>query len=231
MLYEVITALLFDLAKAYSQLGMADQATQTFQYLFEVSDNADKEKIYQPLIETLFAAGRYLQVEEYSDRYQLRYPKGAYGPSIFVLKVKALYRNGQPEQALKLITSGDAPKIQVLELLKGRLYFEKRQWQHVIDSLDTPQLIGQLAANHLLLPLAESYFQLGENAKARKLFQRLRKIDPGVEQADFRIAQIENRMGNLAFALKLFQQLAEKGKDPLWRRLAREEIAILRMQQ
>jgi len=223
--------LLFDLAKAYSKLGMADQAAQTYQYLFEISDNADKEKIYQPLIEALFAAGRYLQVEEYADRYQLRYPKGVYGPSIFLLKALALYRNGQAEQALKLVTSANAPKIEALELLKGRLYFENKQWQQVIDVLDTPKFAGQLAAHRLLQPLAESYFQIGDNAAAKKLFQRLREINPGEEQAEFRLAQIENRAGNSEQALKLFQQLAEKGKDPLWKRLAREESAILEMQR
>ena len=70
------TDLLYDLGKAYSRIGLADQAAQTYQYLFEVSDNADKEKIYLPLIEALFSDGRYLQVEEYADRYQLRYPNG-----------------------------------------------------------------------------------------------------------------------------------------------------------
>jgi len=223
--------LLFDLATAYSKLGMADQAAQTYQYLFEISDRAETEKIYQPLIEALFAAGRYLQVEEYADRYQLRYPKGVYVPPILVLKAQALYRNGQSEQALKLITADNAPKIQALELLKGRLYFDNKQWQKVIDTLDTPQLTGQLAANHLLLPLAESYFQIGDDAEAKKLFQRLQKIDPGVEQTKFRLAQIESRRGNQEQALKLFQQLAEKGTDPLWKRLAQEEIAILEMQQ
>ena len=223
--------LLFDLAKAYSRLGLADQAAQTYQYLFEVSDNAEKEKIYLPLLESLFAAGRFLQVEEYADRYQLRYPKGANGPSIFYLKAQALYRNGHPEQALKLITADNAPKMRALELLKGRLYYENKQWQQVIDTLDKPQLNEQLAPNRLLLPLAESYFQTGDNAKAQRLFQQLLKIDQELEQAAFRLAQIENRQGNREQALKLFKDLAEKGKDPLWKRLAGEETAILEMQK
>ncbi|MGD9947963.1 MAG: tetratricopeptide repeat protein [Desulfobulbus sp.] len=221
--------LLFDLAKAYSKLGMTDQTAQTYQYLFEVSDNAEKEKIYLPLLESLFAAGRFLQVEEYADRYQLRYPKGADVPAIFLLKAQALYRSGHPEQALKLITTEKAPRIQALELLKGRIYYENKQWQQAIDTLDKPQLLGQLASNRLLLPLAESYFQIGDNDTAKKLFQRLLKIDLGLEQAEFRLAQIENRQGNREQALKLFQQLAEKGKDPLWKKLAREETAILEM--
>nr|WP_321468771.1 tetratricopeptide repeat protein [uncultured Desulfobulbus sp.] len=223
--------LLFDLAKAYSKLGLADQAAQTYQYLFEVSDNAQKENIYLPLLEALFAAGRYVQVEEFANRYQLRYPGGRDGPAIFLLKTQALYRSGHPEQALKLITDEKAPSMQALELLKGRLYYENKQWQQVIDTLDTPKLIDRLAANHLLLPLAESYFQIGNDENAAKLFSRLLKLDQDQEQAQFRLAQIENRRGNSQQALKLFSQLAEKGKDPLWKRLAREERAILELQQ
>ncbi|MDD2466822.1 MAG: hypothetical protein PHI97_22740 [Desulfobulbus sp.] len=223
--------LLFDLAKAYSKLGLADQAAQTYQYLFEVSDNAAKEKIYLPLLESLFGAGRFLQIEEYADRYQLRYPKGTDRLAIFFLKAQALYRSGHSEQALKLITADDAPKIDQLELLKGRLFYEKKQWQHVIDTLNKPQLQGQLASNSLLLPLAESYFQVGNNDAAQNLFQQQLKIDQGQEQAEYRLAQIENRKGNRQQALKLFQQLAEKGKDPLWKRLAREESVILEMQK
>lgn len=223
--------LLFDLAKAYGKLGMADQAVQTYQYLFEISETAAKEKIYLPLLESLFSAGRFLQVEEYADRYQLRYPNGQDSPAIFLLKARALYQSGHADQTLKLITADNAPKLEQLELLKGRIYFENKQWRQVIDTLGAPQLRNRLVPNHLLLPLAEAYFQLDENDAAQPLFQQALKIEPGLEQAGFRLAQIENRKGNRQEALKLFQQLAEKGKDPLWKRLAREESAILEMRQ
>ena len=223
--------LLYDLGKAYSRLGLADQAAQTYQYLFEVSDNADKEKIYLPLIEALFSDGRYLQVEEYADRYQLRYPQGAYRKAIFLFKAQALYRSGHPDKALQLITEANAPAMPALELLKGRLYYENKQWQQVIKTLDTPQLEGRLAPNKLLLPLAESYFQVENYTNAQRHFQRLLTLDAQSEQARFRLAQIENRTGKKESALKLFKSLAEEAKDPLWKRMAREEAAILEIQQ
>ena len=118
-----------------------------------------------------------------------------------------------------------------LELLKGRMYYANKQWQQVVDTLDTPELLSRLEPERLLLPLAESYYQLKNLEAAKKQFQRVVTIDSQSEQAKFRLAQIENQLGQKESALKLFQKLAEEGKDPLWKRMAREEAAILEIQQ
>jgi hypothetical protein len=224
-------ALLYDLARAYARLDMVDQAAQTYQYIFEISDNAEKEKIYLPMLQTLLAAGRYLRVEEYADRYLLRYPKGKDAPAISLLKAHALYRSGHLEQALKLLIADDAPKAPPFQLLKGRIYSENRQWQQVIDTLDRPELRKQVEENRLLLPLAEALFQTGRNEKAQSLFRQLAEKEIENGQALFRLAQIESRLGNQQQALKLFRELAEKGTDPLWKKMAREEASILEIQQ
>ncbi len=222
---------LFDLARAYSRLGMVDQAAQTYQYLFEITNNATKEQIYRPMIEAMFAAGRYLQVEEYADRYQLRFPKGSDRAPIFLLKAHALYHSGHLDQLIKLLTNDNTPKLPQLELLKGRIYYENKQWPQLIETLEQPQLKKRLAENNLLLPLAEAYFQTNKNDEAQTLFQQLINRDENNEQAQFRLAQIELRRSNSPQALKQFQQLAEKGKDPLWKRLAKEEAAILELRR
>lgn len=222
---------LFDLARAYARIGMVDQAAQTYQYLFEITDNAGRERIYLPLIQAMFAAGRYLQVEEYADRYQLRFPKGNdYGP-IFLLKAQALYHSGHFDQLIKLLNASDSPNLPQVELLKGRVYYENKQWSQVIDTLSRPTLQSRLAENHLLLPLAEAYFQTNKNDEAQAIFQQLLNRESDNEQALFRLAQLEQRRGNAAQALKQFQQLAEKGKDPLWKKMAKEEAAILEMRR
>lgn len=223
--------LLYDLARAYGKLGMSEQTAQTYQYLFEISTDAGREKIYLPLLQSLFDTGRYVQVEEYADRYQLRYPKGADLPAIFALKVRALYASGQADKALKLLTAENSPRMREMELLKGRIYFENRQWQQAIDTLSQPGTREVLAAAALLLPLAESHFQIGNDAQAAALFQQLARQPAGGEQARFRLAQIAARKGETQEALNLFKELAEKGTDPLWSKLAREETAILELGQ
>ena len=222
------TALLHDLARAYSKLGMADQTAQTYQYLFEVSGESDKEKLYLPLLEALSATSRFMQVEEYADRYLLRYPKGGDFPAVFALKVRALYASGQAEKALALMTAESSPKVRELEFLKGRLFFEKKEWQKTIDTLTQPGMQESLAQQAMLLPLAESYFQTGKDDLAAPYFQQMVARKTGSDQAQFRLAQIALKK-NAQQALNLFKELAEKGTDPLWIKLAREEAAILEM--
>ncbi|MBV5316608.1 MAG: hypothetical protein JZU50_02255 [Desulfobulbaceae bacterium] len=225
------TNLLYDLANAYSNLGLADQTAQTYQYLFEISSEADKEKIYLPLLQGLFDADRYVQVEEYADRYLLNYPKGNDEPAIFLFKIRALYASGQFDQAVKLLQADTRHRTPQLELLKARIFFELKRWQEVIDTLSDPELQPIIAANQATLLLAEAYFQTGQDDLAAQAFGRMKEQGSDIEQAQFRLAQIESKKNNTTQALKLFKELAEKGKDPLWTKLAGEEAAILQLQQ
>lgn len=224
------TSLLYDLARAYSRLGMADQASQAYRYLYEVSDETTKESIYLPLIRELLASRFYLQVEEYADRYQLRYPKGKDLTAIHLCKVQALYASGQSGKALALITAASSPRLQELELLKGRIYFENKEWSKVIDTLNQPDIRQNLPHNAMLW-LAESYYQAGKDTLAEPLFQQMLKQTVSSEQAQFRLAQISAKQDKTTQALKQFKELAEKGSDPLWTKLAREEAAILALPQ
>ena len=63
------------------------------------------------------------------------------------------------------------------------------------------------------------------------LFQRIMKQKEGSEQAQYRLAQIAAKKDDKQQALNLFKELAEKGKDPLWIKLAREEAAILELEK
>ena len=223
------TGLLFDLARAYSRLGMADETAQTYQYLFEVSGEADRENIYLPLLQAFMATGRFTRVGEYADRYQIRFPKGRDGQAVFALKVRALYESGQLDQALALLTSTSGSGSRELDLLKGRILFEKKEWQKVIDTLAQPGIQESLTSHGLVLPLAESYFQTGKEEQAAPLFRQLAEGREHAEQARFRLAQIALKRGDRSQALNLFRELAEKGTDPLWKKIAQEEVSILEM--
>ena len=224
------TNLLYDLANAYSKLGMADQTAQTYQYLFEISAEADKEKIYLPLLQGLFDADRFVQVEEYADRYLLRYPKGSDESAVFWFKIRALYASGQFDLAVKLLQADHRPRPPSFEVLKARIFFELNRYQEVIDTLSKPEVLPLIAASQANLLLAESYFQVGQDDLATQAFGRMGAQGDGADQAQFRLAQIAAKKNNTAQALKLFKEVAEKGKDPLWTKLAREEAAILEMQ-
>ena len=225
------TSLLFDLASIYSKLGLADQTAQIYQYIFEYTGEPGKEKIYLPLIQGLSATDQYTQVEEYADRYLLSYPKGTDVPAIFLLKIKALYESGQLEKASNILKTGAHPKNPQLEFLKARIFFDLKQWQQAIDILTKPELQNLLVKNNGILLLAEAYFQIGQDTLATQAFRRIVEQGSDIEQAQYRLAQIELKKNNTSQALNLFKELAEKGKDSLWTKLAREEVAILRLKQ
>ncbi|MCL2340606.1 MAG: tetratricopeptide repeat protein [Proteobacteria bacterium] len=224
------TGPIYDLAFACNKLGLAEQTAEIYQYLFDISTESEQEKIYLPLIRSLSASGHYLQVEEYVNRYLTRYPKGADRPAVFAAKVLALYNSGQSDKALALMTDAASPNLREMELLKGRIYFDQQAWNKVVETLSPPELQDLLAQQGMLLPLAESYFRLDQNDRALPLFQRLAERNQhGSEQARFRLAQIAQRQNNRPQALKLFKDLAEKGTDPFWTKVARDEAALLEL--
>lgn len=222
------SALLLDMARAYAELGLTAEAAQTYQYLYEVSTEADQERIHLPLVQALFAAGEYLQAEEYADRYLVRHPGGSDTAAMVLFKVRALYESGQLDRALAVLTARETARTTELDLVRARIHHDRRQWPEVIELLSRPELAGQLDDDTTLL-LAEALFQEKADDRARVLFVDLAAL-PGVsDQAWFRLAQLELRRDNAAAALNLFRKLAEEGKDPLWTRLAREEAAILQL--
>lgn len=224
-------SLLYSLAGAYSKLGLAEQTAQTYQYLFEISTDTDKEKIYLPLIQTLFTAGRYARVEEYADRYLLKYPKSNDIAAISLFKYRAMYESGQSAEVVKLLKADTRSRSAQLELLSARIFFDLKQWQDVIDTLTKPEIQKVIGQHNSTLLLAESYFQTGQNDLAAPVFRRITEQEKGKEQAQYRLAQIELKNNNTMQALNMFKELAEKGKDPFWTKLAREETAILQLQQ
>lgn len=223
------TGLLYDVAEAYSALGLIFETIQTYQYLFEVALPEESEQLYLPFITTLIAGGQYVRAEEFADRYFLRYPQGNDGPEIFILKIQALLASGRTEQAIRLLQSDHKMQTPRLSLLSARVYFTQQQWDKVINTLLDPELEQYLSAGEPLFHLAESFFQTGQMPLAVPLFRRLAAQEYNSEQASFRLAQIAQRMNNRQESLNLFTELAEKDTDSPWTRLAREQAAILQI--
>ncbi len=133
--------------------------------------------------------------------------------------------------SIGLTFPGAHPKNPQLEFLKARIFFDLKQWQQAIDILTKPELQNLLVKNNGILLLAEAYFQIGQDTLATQAFRRIVEQGSDIEQAQYRLAQIELKKNNTSQALNLFKELAEKGKASLWTKLAREEVAILRLKQ
>ncbi len=163
--------------------------------------------------------------------HQLHYPKGDNGPLIYFLKVQALYESGQVDKAAKLLNPENHLRTRALSLLSSQVYFALGAWGQVIDSLGQGNMRYQLDNPETAFLLAESYFQTGQLTQASALFKKIIEKDKENDQVRFRLGQIEQKSGNTQQALKIFQQIAETAKDPLWQKMASEEAGILKLQQ
>lgn len=220
--------LLYDLARAYEQLGAFDRAIRAYNYILEVSSEEEHEKVFVPLITALFNSGRYGLVEDYADRFFSRFADSPKAADIFLLRIKALKQNGELEIALRLLAMPGRPSSSKIEQTATKIYFEQHQWDKVIKQL-TGNTLTSWSGGERDYMLAESLFQSKQYEKALPVFIRLQEEDPYEDQAMFRLAEIYFKTGKTETALKQFQQLAEKGKDPRWKKLAKEEISIMQM--
>ncbi len=227
----VSTDLLKKLATAYSNLGFYDRAVRTYLYIFEVTEPSQQIDLYAPLLEAFYQDGQYDQVADYADRFIFRYPENAQDIDIYYLRLRALVEKGDRERAALFLDKADSPKSKKIASLAANTYFTLDRWQDVITVLTQPDSKSLLKTPDTLFILAESYFQNGEVILAAPLFKQINKAMPDDDQIKFRLAQIDLMNDNTSQALKRFKEIAEKGKAPLWVRLAREEAAILQMGQ
>ncbi len=221
--------LLYDLAEAYVQLGVYDRAVRAYLYILEVSTEEEREKVYKPLLTALYESGKYALIEDYADRYFFRYADSPGAADIFLIRIKALQKNNKVQLAASLLDAPDSFSTPEINRTASRIYFELHQWDKVITLVNSEKLSSGWSGGERDYLLAESLFQSGQYAKAKPVFERLQEEEPYIELAMFRLAEIDLKDGDSESALKQFQKLTEKGKDPRWIKMAREEIGILRL--
>lgn len=224
--------MLYNLATAYSNLGFFDRSARTYQYLFETTTGDEQEKVYLPLIKSLFQDGQYTIIEDYADRFSFRYPESSLAPEIFYLRLKALLMNGEIDKAASLLRDPSRPLSNDIDQVALSIYYDLEQWEDIIQHFETVDITqGNGDAMQRIMMLAESYFQTDQSVQAEPLFEQVVEEETGNDQAQFRLAQIALKKNNVQQALNRFTLIAEKGVDPLWKKLASEEIAILQLQR
>ena len=220
--------LLFDLAKAYEELGAYDRAVRVYTYILDVANEEDQDRAYLPMIRALYKSGQYAKVEDYGDQYFSRFPGSPGTAEVFLLRVKALKQSGELQSAIRLLRRKDRPSSPEIEKTAARIFFEQGLYKDVIAILSSDKLSDWQDGERDYL-LAESLFRQKEYDKALPVFERLAENPKYADQAIFRLAEIYRKTGRLQDSLNQFQRLAEKGKEERWRRLAREEAAIIRL--
>ncbi|WP_457573027.1 tetratricopeptide repeat protein [Desulfolithobacter sp.] len=224
------TEILFKLGRAYTELGIFERAARVYLYILDVSPEPKRQEVYLPLLQSLYASGRYDMLEDYADQYILRYPESPNLDKIFLLRLKALKKRNKLQKAAKILDRNDWPRSRDTLRTAAAIYFDLNRWNKVVELLEDPLLDQDRQDPEVMYQLAESLYQLDRLDQASEIFTVLAEGDRHRETALFRLAQIYERNGHRDKALNEYRRLAEETKDPLWRKAALEGIDLLQMQ-
>lgn len=220
--------LMADIATAYLQLGLYQEAQKTYIYLLEMADPETRQTYFLPLIQATFNQGDYNQVEDFSSQYNYNYPQGEDRLPILVYHLKALVSLGRFAEARKLLPT-PLPDQKELLPVAAEISFHDAEYGATRKTLDRLIAEGGELSLESQLRLAESRFQLGDLAGAETLFTTFIDNDSYGQQALYRLAQIARSQGDEQKALKLFGEIVEKGGDGLWKTFAQKELEYARL--
>ncbi len=215
--------LLSDLAASYNALGIYDEAAKIYLYLITLSSEDEKEQYYLPVIQAAFDHGDNYVVEDYADQYEFRYPNGKHRLDILEIRIESLLASQKYKEAIKLLPD-IIPATESFSMLAATLYYQENDFASVIKILDRPLEIRSEKKNRKTFMLAESFYQQDQPAKAAELFADIDKTSIHYDQGLYRRAEILTKQNNKDTALKLYRELAETGKSPLWIGLAKKAI-------
>jgi lipopolysaccharide biosynthesis regulator YciM len=221
----VNSSLLADMAEAYHQLGFFNEASKTYLYLLDISSKEKRAPYYLPFIKLAYEQGDSETVEGYANQYAATYPTGADQEEILYIRLQNLMSHNQYKEALALL-SGKALKDQRFKMIQASLFFHLNEYAKSKTILEELKVTPDTKQPNALFMLAESDYQLGDRKNAETLFTPLQQDDSYKDQALFRLAEIARQNGQKENSLKLFSQVVEKGKDPLWQKLAKKELEL-----
>jgi tetratricopeptide (TPR) repeat protein len=222
---------LSDLGRTFVSLGFLDRAARVYLYMLDFSkDKAGEEEIYLPLVQILHDIGESGLVEDYVDRYFARFPSGKDRSRLYYLWVSSLKRNGRSEEAAGLLSAKGRPESRELNVLAGHVYWDLGKYDEVDRYLaKVMDKDLQNAVPEEVFLRAEALLKGGKERRALPFYQHLVEDSSFSDQAAYRCAQIYLSTGKSDEALKLLQSLAEKGNNPLWRKMAEETLAVQKL--
>lgn len=218
-------SLLAKVAEAHKSIGMYREASKLYLYLIALSSEDQKEQYYIQLISAAYHHGAYDIVEDYSDQYSFRYPNGAFKAEILILRIKSMLAAERYKDAIDILPE-TLPATEEFSLLASTIYFHENNFEKVVEILDRQVKIteGKLTRSNFML--AESLYQLNQFNKSKSIFSKIPRESTHHDQAQFRLAELLKKDGQNEASLKIYKDLVETGKNPLWVRLAKKKLTL-----
>ena len=216
-------SLLADIAIAYQGIDLFEEAKNTYLYLMEAGGVKAEEEYLLPLIKILFRQSKFDAVDTYAAQYLNKYPAGKDIQQVLFFRLKALLAANKIDQAISLLP---APLTDTLDLqdLAATLYFQKNDFKKITDILSPLWDKKEPLSPNSRFLLAESLYKQGLYDKAEEMYSTIQDASHFQDQALFRLAELQIKKGQVEKAVKLFQEIVDKGKDPLWQNLAKKEL-------
>ena len=213
-----------ELAKAYGRLGLFDRAEKVYRFMLDApGQKVHSEEAYLSLLRLYFEGGDDTRVVKYGDRYLAAHPEGKSRSAILALEVRSLRRQGKLKEAAERLQAAGRPLPPELESLAVRTFSALGQDGQVAALSQGGGNASSLGPEIQLLQ-AEAFYKMGRDDRALPLYEHLAGISGFADQARYRLAQIYLRAGKRAEAFKDLNDLVEKGKSSLWRKLAEETL-------
>ncbi len=214
---------LADIAEAYHQIGIYDEAQKLYLYLIGVASVERREGFFLPMILSTFNHGNFSLVEEYAAQYFYNYPNGSYADEILFIRLQALVADERLQEAINLLPA-PLPNTKEFNKFAALLYFRTDNYENCLKLLKRLLGMGLEFSGQEQFMYSESLYQTGDYMNAMDSFKKIKVSNIFYEQSLYRQAELERLNGNEKKALTLFEKIVETGKDTRWKKYAEREL-------
>lgn len=220
--------LLIDIADAYNQIGVYDEAQRLYLYLITVLPVNQREDLYLPMIKATFAHGSFSLVDDYAAQYFYNYPNGRFRNQILFLRLQSLVASDRLSEALRLLPDPLPNKKEVYELAVS-LYFRLDNFSKCIGTAHKLAQMKSTLSPREQFMLAESLYQTGNSLESEQEFGAITEENDFYEQSLYRLAEFARQRGEEKKALSLFTKIVEREKNSLWKQYAERELQFAKI--
>lgn len=213
---------LVDIARAYHNIGIYNEAQKLYLYLLEIMPVDRREEFFLPMIQATFDYGNYGLVEDYAAQYIYNYPTGKFFEEVLFIRLQSLIAAERLEDALKIIPS-PLPQDPRFYRLAAMLQFRLDNYPKAQENFLLLQSVAELSPTEQFA-LAESHYKAENYTKAQRGFELITNDNLFYDQSLFRLAEMARLRGEEKKALTIYTKIVEKGKNSMWKSFAEREL-------
>ncbi len=213
---------LIDIADAYQQLGLFDEAQKLYPYIIEIMPVEKKEKFYPVVMEATLNSGNYTLLDDYASQYVYNYPEGKFSNDVLFLQLQSFITRNRVIDAVEILPD-PVPDEARFHHIEADIMFQLDNYSDCLRSLYQLRQKRRLNPTERFM-MAESLFNTGNYERALLEYENLADDHEYRDQILYRRAEIARLKGKEEEAVPLLQEIVTKGRDKSWKDLAEREL-------